>query len=72
MITLGSLTAQGDCVPQLNVHINTALNVGLTEEEIIEALLQCSLYVGFPKVLNAIGVLKKVKSGDSYHSEMKI
>jgi 4-carboxymuconolactone decarboxylase len=60
LVTLGSLTAQGGCEPQLNVHINTAFNVGLTEEQIIEAHLQCALYVGFPKVLNAIGVLKKI------------
>jgi 4-carboxymuconolactone decarboxylase len=42
LVTLGSLTAQGGCEPQFNVHINTAFNVGLNEEEIIEALLQCA------------------------------
>nr|WP_236692852.1 carboxymuconolactone decarboxylase family protein [Aneurinibacillus tyrosinisolvens] len=66
LVTLGSLTAQGDCAPQLNVHINTAFNVGLTKEEIIEALLQCALYVGFPKVLNAISVLKKI-TAEKHH-----
>lgn len=69
LITLGSLTAQGDCEPQLNVHINTAYNVGLTEEEIVEALLHCAIYVGFPKVLNAISVLKKISSAKHHQLE---
>nr|WP_197703142.1 carboxymuconolactone decarboxylase family protein [Aneurinibacillus soli] len=60
LITLGALTAQGGCEPQLHVHINAAIRVGLTRQEIIEALLQCSSYTGFPKVLNAINVAKKV------------
>ncbi|WP_338132467.1 carboxymuconolactone decarboxylase family protein [Bacillus paralicheniformis] len=34
--------------------------VGLTRQEVIEALLQCYPYTGFPKVLNAINVAKKI------------
>jgi 4-carboxymuconolactone decarboxylase len=30
LVTLGILTALGGCEPQLEVHINAALNVGLT------------------------------------------
>jgi 4-carboxymuconolactone decarboxylase len=60
LVTLGSLTAQGGCEPQLRVHINAALRVGLSKEEIIEAFLQCSPYTGFPKVLNAISVAKQI------------
>jgi 4-carboxymuconolactone decarboxylase len=33
LITLGALTALGGCEPQLEVHINGALNVGITPEE---------------------------------------
>lgn len=62
LVTLGALTAQGGCEPQLQVHLNAAIRVGLSKEEIIEALLQCSLYTGFPKVLNAISVAKQVFS----------
>jgi 4-carboxymuconolactone decarboxylase len=60
LVTLGSLTAQGGCEPQLRVHLNAALRVGLSKDEIIEALLQCSPYTGFPKVLNAINVAKQI------------
>ena len=60
MITITTLLTQGDTEPQLNVHINGALNVGLTPEEVIETFIQTIPYVGFPKVLNAITVAKQV------------
>lgn len=60
MITLASLLTAGGCEPQLEVHINGALNVGLTRKKIIEVFLQCIPYAGFPKVLNAVSVAKKV------------
>ncbi|AJA49179.1 carboxymuconolactone decarboxylase [Clostridium pasteurianum DSM 525 = ATCC 6013] len=60
LITLSSLTTLGGCEKQLKVHINGALNVGISKEEIIEVFLQCIPYVGFPKVLNAVFVAKEV------------
>ncbi|MEV7389813.1 carboxymuconolactone decarboxylase family protein [Streptomyces sp. NPDC091215] len=60
LVTLGMLTALGGCEPQLEVHVNAALNVGLTPEEIVEALLHSAGYCGFPKALNATLVAKKV------------
>jgi len=60
LVTLGMLTALGGCEPQLDVHINAALNVGLTPQEIIEALLHSAVYCGFPRALNATFAAKKV------------
>jgi 4-carboxymuconolactone decarboxylase len=60
LVTLGILTALGGCEPQLEVHVKTSLNVGLTSTEIVEALIHASGYCGFPKALNAIFVAKKV------------
>lgn len=60
MITLSSLLTLGGCESQLDVHINGALNVGITPQKIIEIFLQCIPYTGFPRVLNAVGVAKKV------------
>lgn len=60
LVTLGMLTALGGCEPQLEVHVNAALNVGLTPEEIIEAFLHSAVYCGMPKALNATFVAKKV------------
>lgn len=60
MITIASLLTSGGCEPQLGIHINGALNVGIHPEKIIETFIQCIPYVGFPKVLNAITVAKKI------------
>ena len=46
--------------PQLEVHINAALNVGLSPAEIVEALLHSAVYCGMPRALNATFVAKKV------------
>ena len=60
MITIASLLAAGGCEPQLEVHINGALNVGVSPEKVVEAFIQCIPYTGFPRVLNAIFAAKKV------------
>ncbi|HAZ05108.1 MAG TPA: carboxymuconolactone decarboxylase, partial [Acetobacterium sp.] len=60
LITITSLLTAGGCEPQLDVHINGALNVGILPEKIIEAFIQCIPYTGFPKVLNAVAVAKEV------------
>jgi 4-carboxymuconolactone decarboxylase len=46
--------------PQLKVHLGGALNVGLTEKEIEETILQTVPYAGFPTAINAMNVFKKV------------
>lgn len=60
LVTLGILTALGGCEPQLAVHVNAALNVGLAPEEITEALLHAAVYCGMPRALNATFVAKQV------------
>ena len=60
MITITSLLTTGGFEPQLEVHINGSLNVGLSPEKIIETFIQCIPYTGFPKVLNAIYTAKKI------------
>lgn len=62
MITITSLLACGGCEPQLKVHINASLNVGISPEKIVETFMQCVPYVGFPRVLNAIFTAKEVFS----------
>lgn len=60
LITLSSLLTQGGVEPQLKVHINTALNVGISHNKIIETFLQCIPYTGFPRVLNAVFTAKEI------------
>ena len=58
--TISALTALGYAIPQLKVHINGALNVGCTKEEIIEIIMQMSVYAGFPAALNGLNAAKEV------------
>lgn len=60
IITIVSLLTAGGCEPQLEVHINGALNTGIEPVKVVETFLQCIPYTGFPKVLNAIFTAKKV------------
>jgi 4-carboxymuconolactone decarboxylase len=60
LVTIAALTTLGGAEPQLEVHINAALNVGLTALEVVEAILHCIPYIGFPRVLNATMVAKRV------------
>jgi len=58
--TVAALTAMGHCAPQLKVHVNAALNVGCTTEEVKETVLQMAVYAGFPAALNGMFVVKEV------------
>lgn len=59
MVTISTLVALGT-EPQLKLHINVGFNVGLTKEQIVSTLIQCIPYVGFPRVLNGLTLLKQV------------
>ena len=58
--TVAALTALGNCAPQLKVHLNAALNVGCSEAEIKEVILQMAVYAGFPASLNGMFAFKDV------------
>ena len=59
LITVTSLAVQ-QTLPQLKAHTNAALNVGVTPVELREAAYQLAPFIGFPKTLNALGVLNDV------------
>ena len=58
--TIAALTALGNAAPQLKVHIAAGLNVGLTQEEITEVIMQMAVYAGFPAALNGLFAAKAV------------
>jgi 4-carboxymuconolactone decarboxylase len=58
--TIAALTALGYAPAQLKVHIEAAINVGCTQREITEVIMQMAVYAGFPAALNALAVLKEV------------
>ena len=57
---VAALTALGNATPQLKVHINGALNVGCTEQEVVEVIMQMAVYAGFPAALNGLFAAKEV------------
>ena len=57
---VAALTALGNAVPQLKVHIHGALNVGCTRQEVIEVIMQMAVYTGFPSALNGLFAAKEV------------
>lgn len=58
--TIAALTAMGNAGPQLRVHIEAGLNVGLSREEITEVIMQMAVYAGFPAALNGLFAAKEV------------
>jgi len=58
--TIAALAAMGNATPQLKVHIEAGLNVGLTRDEIVEVLMQMAVYAGFPAALNGLFAAKEV------------
>ena len=58
--TIAALTAMGNAAPQLKVHIQAGLNVGLSKDEIVEIIMQMAVYAGFPAALNGLFAAKEV------------
>ncbi|MGE7951380.1 carboxymuconolactone decarboxylase family protein [Lysinibacillus xylanilyticus] len=52
LVVMTAVVTQG-AAPQTKTHIKRGLHVGLTQTEIVEALLQLVPYIGFPRVQNA-------------------
>lgn len=57
---VAALTAMGNATPQLKVHIEGALNVGVSRDEIVEVIMQMAVYAGFPAALNGLFAAKAV------------
>ena len=58
--TIAALAAMGNAAPQLKVHIEAGLNVGLTRDEVTEILMQMAVYAGFPAALDGLFAAKEV------------
>ncbi|MBK1684824.1 carboxymuconolactone decarboxylase family protein [Rhodoferax fermentans] len=60
LAVVAALTALGNAAPQLKVHIQGARNVGCSEQEIVEVIIQMAVYAGFPAALNGLFAAKEV------------
>lgn len=60
MLTVTILATLGNAKPQLAYHMNCALNIGITRQEIIDIMTHISGYAGFPAALNGVNTAKEV------------
>ncbi|MDR3664590.1 MAG: carboxymuconolactone decarboxylase family protein, partial [Mycobacterium sp.] len=59
LVTVAALIAQGQAA-QLPFHLNRAMDNGLTRAQAAEVLTHLAFYVGWPKAMSAVPVLKEV------------
>ncbi len=60
LVVVAALTALGTATSQLKVHIHGSLNVGCSQQEIVEVIIQMAVYAGFPAALNGLFAAKEV------------
>lgn len=60
LIVFNLLYAMGDAPSQLKGHIKGNLNVGNSKDLLLKVILNNIPYVGYPRSLNAINILKEV------------
>lgn len=58
--TMASLVTLGNAPKELKAHIQGALNVGCTRQDVIEVIMQMAVYAGFPAAVNAVLLAKEV------------
>ncbi len=59
LITFCFLAAQGGCEPQLMSHVTGNINLGNDRELLIKVVSNCLPYIGYPRSLNAMGVINR-------------
>jgi len=64
LIAIAVLAATGIAGPQLRLHVESAASVGISKADIIEVLIQVSIYAGFPASLNALSSCHDLLTND--------
>ena len=59
VVTITALITQG-AFEQLDFHIKAGLKAGLKSQEILEIILQCASYSGFPKACSALVIAGEI------------
>lgn len=57
LVTFCYLAAQGGCEPQLTAHAKGNMNLGNSQEFLINVVCQCLPYIGYPRSLNALACI---------------
>ena len=55
-----AIATRGGAEPQLRAHLHGALNVGWSQQEIIELMIELAVYAGFPAALNGLYAARDV------------
>ena len=63
LITVAALVTNGS-TEQLVGHLRRAKQNGLTETELVEAIIHLAFYAGWPRAMSAITVAKRVFAED--------
>jgi len=53
-IVIASCVTLGHTTPQLKAHVDAALKLGASKQQIVEVILQCMFYAGGAAVANAL------------------
>jgi 4-carboxymuconolactone decarboxylase len=69
---IAMLAASGNRADALRLHLAGALANGVTREEIIEVLVQLSVYRGFPSALNAFSIVRDVFAADPQKFQINV
>jgi 4-carboxymuconolactone decarboxylase len=54
LVVIASCVTLGHAEPQLRAHVQAALALGATKQQIVEAILQLTFYAGGPAVRNSL------------------
>jgi 4-carboxymuconolactone decarboxylase len=54
LVVIASCVTLGNAEPQLRAHVESALKIGATKQQIVEAILQLTFYAGGPAVRNSL------------------
>jgi 4-carboxymuconolactone decarboxylase len=57
-VLIASCVTLGNAEPQLRAHVQAALGIGATKEQIVEVILQLTFYAGGPAVRNSLVSLR--------------
>jgi len=60
LATVAALAALNNSPLELKAHLHGALKLGWKKQELVEVLMQMSLYAGFPAAIHALLIAKEV------------
>jgi 4-carboxymuconolactone decarboxylase len=71
LITVAALVTNGS-TEQLVSHLRLAKQNGLTETELVEAIIHLAFYAGWPRAMSAITVAKRVFGEDQHRADRAV